>query len=562
MGLPFCPFLLPMRKLLVLAVLIAVPLSANEISWHSLQSGWVGYATPLFDHGIHGEGQIVAVLDTGVDWTSCYFAEPDQSKPPFNTGSPQLGFAWQNVDLSRRKIIAYDFLYSCDQFPAARDCDVPATHPIYDYVERDHGTHAAGAAVGDTGTPIVHDYGDAIAPGAKLIVQDAGLSITDACTSRPGIGCPVNIRPALDQAYKQGARIHSNSWGDYGSATASYSQPARDVDAFVYAHPDMLVVFNTGNFEQNSAPPASSLSSPGCAKNTLQVGGTRGYAQRDDGVLAGYSLVGPARDGRIKPDVVGPAYVMGGDMDFDSNPATCDATYQGGTSWSSPSIAGAAALVRQYYADGFYPTGISTPANAFAPSAALLKATLIAAARQVPGLTYGMGRDVAVQPVPSSQQGFGFPVLDDALYFPGDKAKLRVFDVVLASGLTQGSSTTQTINVAAGTPLRAVLVWTDPPDVARSGNDTTPNLVNDLDLRVITPSGDVHFGNEAIHAGQRDRINNVEAVTITTPVSGTYTFSVDATTIGSGPRQSYALVITGDLVAPSQETGKRRAARH
>ncbi|HEX7420814.1 MAG TPA: hypothetical protein VF505_13065, partial [Thermoanaerobaculia bacterium] len=61
---------------------------------------------------------------------------------------------------------------------------------------------------------------------------------------------------------------------------------------------------------------------------------------------------------------------------------------------------------------------------------------------------------------------------------------------------------------------------------------------------------------------QRDRINNVEAVTITAPVSGTYTFSVDATTIGSGPRQGYALVITGDFASVPQETGKRRAARH
>jgi Subtilase family len=555
-------FLLPMRKLLVLAFLIAIPLSADETAYLALQSGWLGFVTPVFDHGIHGEGQIVAVLDTGVDWTSCYFAEADNSKPPFNTGSPQLGLAWQNVDLSRRKVIAYDFLFSCDQFPGAPGCDVPATHPIYDYVQRDHGTHAAASALGDSGAPIVHDYADGVAPGAKLVVQDAGLSATDKCTSRPGIGCPVKITPALDQAYKQGARIHSNSWGDYGNATASYSQPARDIDAFVYAHPDMLVIFNTGNYYGATAPPASSLSSPGCAKNTIQVGGTRGSSGvRDDSVVSG-GLVGPARDGRIKPDLVGPAYVIAGDMDFDSNPASCDATPQPGTSWSAPTIAGAAALVRQYYTDGFYPTGIATAANAITPSAALLKATLIAAARQVPVENYGAGHDFVSQPVPSDDQGFGFPVLDDALYFPGDKAKLRVFDVALANGLTQGSSTTQTINVAAGTPLKAVLVWTDPPGIARSGGDTTPNLVNDLDLRVRTPSGDVHFGNEAIHAGQRDRINNVEAVTITAPVSGTYTFSIDATTIGSGPRQSYALVVTGDFVTTLQETGKRRAARH
>lgn len=552
-----------MRKLLVLAVLIAVPLSADETAWRTLQSGWLSFATPLTDHGIHGEGQVIAVLDTGVDWTSCYFAEADNSRPPFNTGSPQTGLAWQNIDRSRRKIIAYDFLYSCDQFPGVRDCDVASTHPIYDYVERDHGTHAAAAAVGDSGAPIAHDYGDGVAPGARLVVQDAGLSTADKCTARPGIGCPINITPALDQAYRQGARIHSNSWGDFQSTTASYSHAARDVDAFVYSHPDMLVIFNTGNYGASTPPPASSLSSPGAAKNTIQVGGTRGSSGLgDDSVVSG-GLVGPARDGRIKPDLVGPAWVIAGDMDFDNNPATCDVTAQPGTSWSSPTIAGAAALVRQYYTDGFYPTGVATPSNAITPSAALLKATLIAAARQSPTRNYGLGPDHDSLPVPSNEQGFGFPVLDDALYFPGDKTKLAVFDVPLGSGLTQGTSTSRTIDVAAGTALKAVLVWTDPPAVARTGTDSTSNLVNDLDLRVITPSGDVHFGNEAIHAGQRDHLNNVEAVTITAPVSGTYTFAVDATNIGSGPRQGYALVVTGDFVTGvAQSSAKRRSARH
>src|SRR5204863_1099628 len=118
-----------------------------------------------------------------------------------------------------------------------------------------HGTHAAASAVGDRATPIAHDYGDSIAPGAKLIVQDAGYVGGDNCAQRPGIGCPVNLTPILDQAYRQGARIHSNSWGDRQNTppnqitpTANYSQSSRDVDAFVYAHPDMLVVFDTGNW--------------------------------------------------------------------------------------------------------------------------------------------------------------------------------------------------------------------------------------------------------------------------------------------------------------------------
>src|SRR5205823_3450282 len=104
----------------------------------------------------------------------------------------------------------------------------------------------------------------------------------------------------------------------------------------------------------------------------------------DDDVIANYSLVGPTRDGRIKPDVVGPANVLCGDSDLTIGAHNCNYTNQSGTSWASPTIAGAAALVRQYYTDGYYPSGVSTASDRFTPSAALLKATIIAAARSVP----------------------------------------------------------------------------------------------------------------------------------------------------------------------------------
>ncbi|MGZ5434195.1 MAG: hypothetical protein ACXWH7_14840, partial [Thermoanaerobaculia bacterium] len=210
-------------------------------------------------------------------------------------------------------------------------------------------------------------------------------------------------------------------------------------------------------------------------------------------------------------------------------------------------MAGAAALVRQYFVDGFYPGGKRNAANARTPSAALMKATLIAAARPVllrrDILT---NKTIAALPVPSPEQGWGFPVLDDALYFDADTRKMRVVDVPLANGLAEGESSTIRIRARPGTPLRAVLVWTDPPGrVRNSVADTTPQLVNDLDLHV-----------NAITSG--DRINNVEVVKVEDP-SGIYEITVRAHRLGFGPRQSYALVITGDLEDASV---RRRAARH
>jgi len=544
-------------------LLVASTALANEVSVHSLQSGSPTGPTPVWDHGIHGEGQIVAVIDTGVDYNSCYFAEPDNAPPPFNTGSPNGGLDWENVDASRRKIIAYDFLYSCDQYPNAPGCDAPFAAGALD--NQGHGTHAAGAILGDKGAPIVHDYGDAIAPAAKLVVQDAGFrSSGDNCTQLTGVGCPAKLLPILEQAYKQGARIHSNSWGDRQGVpngvpavpTANYSQSARDVDAFVWEHPDSLVLFNTGNWSatSNSDPPLSSLSAPGVAKNTIQVGGSRGFPD-DDASISNITLFGPSRDGRIKPDLIGPASVLAADMDFDQNPATCDITRQPGTSFASPTIAGAAVLVRQYYTDGFYPSGVATRANGFTPSAALLKATLIAAARPATIRRVGTSGSKFALPTPSYEQGWGFPVLDNALYFPGDAAKLRVVDVPLSAGLTEGESATIRVRAGAGAPLRVVLVWTDPPGVPRSVNDTTPELVNDLDLR-ITISGTTYFGN----GPSPDRLNNVEAVLLAQPTAGTYDITVAAHHLGFGPRQSYALVVSGDISTVTN--ARKRAVRH
>lgn len=44
---------------------------------------------------------------------------------------------------------------------------------------------------------------------------------------------------------------------------------------------------------------------------------------------------------------------------------------------ATPVIAGSAILVRQYFTDGYYPTGQKIAADAFTPSSALIKAVMI-----------------------------------------------------------------------------------------------------------------------------------------------------------------------------------------
>ncbi|MEO8217276.1 MAG: S8 family serine peptidase [Acidobacteriota bacterium] len=543
---------------LVLLAAISVPAFANETSWYFLQSGNAA-STPLHDRGIYGQGQIIAILDTGLDYDNCYFAEADNSAPPVNTGSPDGTLRWINVDGSRRKVIAYDFLYSCDQFSGARGCDDPASPLAYD--NQGHGTHAAGAAAADKGAPFLHDYADAIAPGAKLVIQDAGFIGGDSCAQRPGLGCPLReLGPVLQQAYLQGARIHSNSWGDlqgvpppFVPPTANYSAGAAEIDAFVYAHPDMLVIFNTGNA---GILGPSSASAPGVAKNSIDVGGA--YMNNNgDLTVSDYSGRGPTRDGRIKPDLIGPDSVIAADSDLNVSSRNCDLSRQPGTSWASPTIAGAAALVRQYYVDGFYPSGRRKAVDGRIPSAALLKATLIASGRAAP-LEDGAGGTHFSEAVPSFAQGFGMPVLDDALFFAGDVSQLRVLDRSQADGLTAGQAYTTRLRVSGGVPLRVVLVWTDPASQPRNATDSTSVLVNDLDLRLIAPDGTPHLGNDKSGTGNRDRLNNVEEVALANPAPGLYEVTVSAENLSGGARQGFALVVTGAVSDPLRTRPARR----
>ena len=114
------------------------------------------------------------------------------------------------VNTSQRKVLAVDFLW-------ASECAGGISNTEWD--TQNHGTHVAGTVAGDNfANPIIHDPGDGMAPAAKLVIQDAGYAV-DNCGDLPGIGCPVvDLNPLFQQAYAQGARLHTNSYGDNENA--------------------------------------------------------------------------------------------------------------------------------------------------------------------------------------------------------------------------------------------------------------------------------------------------------------------------------------------------------
>ncbi|HEY0590151.1 MAG TPA: S8 family serine peptidase [Thermoanaerobaculia bacterium] len=519
------------RPLLLLLLLLATPLIADLTALRVLQSGSGFGSMAMHERGIDGSGEIVAVVDTGADVDSCAFAELDGSLPPANTGSPAGGLATANVDLSRRKVVAYDFLFSCDQYPGRAGCDDPADPRAWD--NSGHGTIVASIAAGDRAPLGIAAEGDGLAPGAKLIVQDLGYVPTSPC-SVPGLGCPPSdLAPILDQAYRQGARIQTQEWGD---RTGAYSALSGQLDAFVASHPDFVLVFNAGNAGETGP---SSVTGPGLAKNTIQAGGTR-EMNFDDSVVWEKSGRGPAQGGRIKPDLVVPSYIYGSTSNGRVDVPSCEGIYTVGTSWSAPLVAGAAALVRQYYREGFYPTGSARARDALEPSAALVKATLIAAARPVPYLVRN-GVRVEAGPAPSYDQGFGMPVLADVLSFDARAPRMRAVDGT--PGLAAGETYEVSVRSARAGRLSATLVWTDPAGA---------ELVNDLDVELIGPAGARAVGNGALTGGAFDRANTVEKAEVVASAAGTWTVRVRGHRVTAGQRQPFALVVAGDLIPDSR----------
>lgn len=453
----------------------------------------------IWDEGITGEGQILATLDSGIRTTHNFFRDP--SVPITDFGDYP----------NHRKIIAY-------QKPAY-DPDGVITFGD----ETGHGTHTAGSVLGNDQPVGDSSVNIGMAPDARIYFLDGG-------GGGGGIIHAVSLEYSLSVAYNGnsagGARIISNSWGS--QATRAYDKSCVESDQTMWNRPDYLVMFSAGN-----NPPSTYTGSPANAKNVIAVGGCL------NGTAANFhwsgSAQGPTNDGRIRPDLVTPA------KDITSSTATSDAAEvaSSGTSMASPIAAGSAGLIRQYFTDGWYPSGSPSAYHAgFNPSAALLKAMMINSVEtDFPSIE---------DRVPSNRVGWGRPKLDNVLYFPGDSRKLAIVD--FDEGLETGYQFLGRVDVSGSSePIRITLNWTDYPGQLYA----FPALVNDLNLEVISPSGKVYRGNNfsnnvSVEGGDFDTKNPVENVFVDSSETGEWEIRVHANNVPAGP-QPFALVVTGEL---------------
>lgn len=509
-------------------------------------SGAICGPTPMFDHDIIGSGQIVAVADSGVDANEAWFTTLDKGLGPHT----EITFAESPAPPAIGSLHPANKVIGYWVQPGATAYDNNNTCPGGSSTS-EHGTHTSGTVVGDAAGTFgsntyfaaspsdpQHELADGMAPNAQLLFQDIGndasgcLSVTD-------------FDATLAQAYAGGARIHSDSWG--GASNGAYTGGDASLDYSARALEDMLIVVAAGN----SGPGGGTTGSPGNAKNALTVGAL-GHAGSTS--TAWFSSRGPTADGRIKPDIMAP----GTSTRSASGDAVTNATIEqpvvkplSGTSMATPTVAGNAALMRQFFVDGYYPRGVATAADRYKPSGMVMKAVLI------------NGTNPLQSNWPNNKAGSGRAWLDGNLWFANtlaggnDSRRLRLFERTNAAGLETGDSHSYSIeNVAAGTELRATLTWFDP----EAAPAAAAALVNDLDFTVTDPNGTTYLGNHfsnghSVVGGSADGVDTVEQVRFETPIAGSYTFTVTAASVpGNGrpgsDRQGYALAVSGGFGLP------------
>lgn len=508
--------------------------------------------TPLYNKGIMGAGQVGAASDSGLDAydfvdstgaqqgtdrndAGCYFYDDGAGGTTNNQLPPSA---------THRKVLGYA---------------VPpgATGDFTD--DSDHGTHVVGSIVGDQAPWNFVSTADGQAFDARIFFQD--INVGGGLTVSPG----ADHRNIYRQAYDPNRdgiyqpelepRTHSNSWG---GLEPIYDANSLQADDFMWTNPDFLILFAAGN--QGPAP--STVGNPASAKSVLAVGATENGSANPEN-MADFSSHGPITvSNRLKPEVGAPG--SGVLSALSKNP--CATQSLSGTSMATPTTQGVALLMRQYLWDGWYPKGEPDAASRVHPSGALLKAMLMNSGRPMSGLFTDNGTGGTW---PSNGQGWGRVLADDALYFQGDHRALFLVDEYSLDGTTSGfaaagQSRTFTLDVRNGSPfqtepLEITLAWSD----FRGATTSNGALVNNLDMVVVDPAGNLHRGNDPatndftnqtdLPLTSPDTANPWEVVYLANPIEGVYTITVTAQSLPSRAidpvrKQGFALVATGDLV--------------
>ena len=316
-----------------------------------------------------------------------------------------------------------------------------------------------------------------------------------------------------------------------------YNDTAADWDNIAYNYPYYLMVASAGNSGNDSyagglSPELDKLTGNKAAKNNLVVANANPTVNNTTGaiislVINSSSSQGPADDGRIKPDITSDGTNLYSSI---STSNSAYATYTG-TSMASPGIAGAVLLLQEHYNN--------------------LKSNFMKSAT-LKGLVCHTALDDPQTEGPDPY--FGWGMLDAQVAAQAITNSTTGQALILESVLNATTpSYTMTFSVTNPANLKATICWTDPVGTVRNGilNDSTPVLVNDLDLRIsnstqtffpwkldLTNLSDVAIKGDNI-------VDNVERVDVTSTLAGQYTVTVTHKGTLTNGSQPFSLIITG-----------------
>ncbi|MFG0282858.1 MAG: S8 family serine peptidase [Phycisphaerales bacterium JB039] len=330
------------------------------------------------------------------------------------------------------------------------------------------------------------------------------------------------------------AVFQTNSWGS--GLTTAYTTASAELDRIVFDQ-DILIT-------QSQSNDGTRLSRPEAwAKNVVSVGGVvhRNTLTKGDDFWGGGASIGPAADGRIKPDLT---------HFYDSIRAATSSsasayTEFGGTSGATPIVAGHFGLVFEMWAKGVFGNEVSG-GDVFdeRPHYTVAKAIVINTADPYPFTSPSSDLSRA-------KQGWGMPDLAEAW-----NQRDKTFIINEDEPLTELETATYQLIVPAGEPqFRATMVYNDPSGTTSS----TIHRINDLSLRVTSPTGAIYWGNSGLDRGHwttaggvENNRDTVENVFVQNPAAGIWTVEVIATEVNQDSHREtatrdadFALVVTG-----------------
>ena len=421
-----------------------------------------------------------------------------------------------------------------------------------------HATHVAGTMIASG----VQASAKGMAPQASLLANDWNNDNSEMATAASNGLILSNHSYGIVSGWAYGPwATGSSSWHWFGDPLLSsvedykfgyYSYNARIWDQIANNAPNYLIVKSAGNDRndthsgghyvwQNGGWSYSTaarnadgntdgydcISGEGVSKNIMTIGAVDdvlSYSGPSSVSMSSFSGWGPTDDGRIKPDLVANGVMLYSAL------ATGSTSYgsMSGTSMSGPSATGGLALVQQH---------ASNTTNNYLKSSTLK------------GLAIHTAKEAGSAQGPDYQFGWGLldvehavEVLDDTLAMVGTH--------VLANSSTYST----TLNLSSN-PVRITIAWNDPAGTVVTSNllnNTSSMLVNDLDVRLTAPSGQVHYPyvlnpnspSSVATTGDNDR-DNVEMIDLPNGVApGIYTLTVSHKgTLAAS--QEFALIVTG-----------------